>query len=242
MRWLYPGGLSLAVLVGCVDAPTTAESNTETWATDDRDSGDGDGDAGDGDGDGESGDGDGDGEPGDGDGDGDGDGEPGCNGHVELCERAYDKVVFAGTHNAHAASDEGFSQFNANQPHGIPQQLEDGIRVMLLDTYYDEANPDSIVLCHGPCGLGSTPHVEVLGAIVEFLTNNPGEVLTLIYEDHVAPEDLALDYDQTGAIELVYVHEPGQPWPTLGEMVAANTRLVVTAEQGSPPPAWHHKQ
>jgi len=159
---------------------------------------------------------------------------------VELCERRYDEVVFAGTHNAHAVTTEGFSQFNANQIRDIPTQLEDGIRAMLIDTYYDQANPEQIVLCHGPCNLGSTSHAEVLTAMVEFLTANPGEILTLIYEDHVSPDDLAVDYEQTGAIELVYVHEPGSAWPTLGEMVEADTRLVVTAEQGSPPPAWHH--
>lgn len=41
-------------------------------------------------------------------GNGDGDGDPrlGCNGQVELCDRAYDQVVFAGTHNSHAAISE----------------------------------------------------------------------------------------------------------------------------------------
>jgi hypothetical protein len=34
------------------------------------------------------------------------------------------------------------------------------------------------------------------------------------------------------------VHEGGT-WPTLAEMISANTRLVVTAEQGGPPPAWY---
>jgi hypothetical protein len=209
---------------GSVDVTTGA---TETGDGD----GDGDGDPGDGDGDG-------DGDPGDGDGDGD---EPlACSGHVELCERRYDEVVFAGTHNAHSATEEGFSQFNANHQHGIPTQLADGVRVMLLDTYYDEADPSQIVLCHGPCNLGSTPHLEVLTAMVEFLQENPGELLTLIYQDAVTPADLALDYEATGAIDLVYAHPQAQAWPTLGELVAADTRLIVTAESGEPPPAWHH--
>jgi hypothetical protein len=228
-------GLAACVLLlAC--APESEPLADESSST--SESGDGDGD---GDGDGAPGDGDGDGAPGDGDGDGDGDGEPPleCNGHVELCDRPYDEVVFAGTHNAHSATEEGFAPGIANQVHGVATQLQDGVRVMLLDTYYDDADPSVIVLCHGPCFLGSTPHLEVLGQIVEFLNQNPGEVLTLIYEDHVDAADLALDFEATGAVDLVYTHVPGQPWPTLRAMVEADTRLVVTAENQGPPPDWY---
>ncbi len=233
--WLRAGCVFLVSAIACVDEPDVGgHSGTDT--------GDGDGD---GDGDAEPGDGDGDDEhAGDEIGDGDGDGGPapapsGCNGHEQLCDRPYDMVVFPATHNAHSATSEGFSQFVANQAFGVAQQLEDGVRVLLLDTYYDESNPSSIVLCHGPCGLGSTPHLEVLTTIVEFLHAHPKDVITLIYEDHVAAADLAVDYGATGAVELVYTHQTGDPWPTLGEMIAAGTRLVVTAEQGGPPPVWH---
>jgi hypothetical protein len=236
-HWLTLGCSMVVGILACNEVRTpSGDAASETGESGDGDPGDGDP------GDGDPGDDDpGDGDPGDGD-PGDGDGEPAlaCNGHVELCDRPYDEVVFAGTHNAHAATSEGFSAFNANHTHGIPKQLADGVRVMLIDTYYAPGDPSTIVLCHGPCSLGSTPHLEVLDAMVEFLHANPGEILTLIYEDHVSAGDLALDYEQSGAVELVYVHEIGQPWPTLGELIEADTRLIVTAEQGSPPPAWHH--
>ncbi len=161
-----------------------------------------------------------------------------CNGHAELCDRPLDQVVFAGTHNSHSAFEDGYSQFNANQQYGVAQQLDDGVRVLLLDTYY--ADDDSIVLCHGPCALGQTPHLDTLTTIVEFLTQNPGEIVLIIYQDDVAAADLALDYAATGAEALTYAHTQGEPWPTLGELVEANTRLIVTAEVGGPPPAWHH--
>lgn len=210
-------------------------------------SGDGDGDPASGDGDGDSGDGDGDGDsgPGDGDGDtgpGDGDGDPGpaCSGHVELCERPFDEVVFATTHNSHAALDDGFTAFNANHQQGISAQLDAGVRGMLIDTYYEDGPGSPIILCHGPCGLGSISHLDTLQVFVEFLEANPGELLTLIYQDGVSPQDLAVEYETSGAIELVYAHPEGTPWPTLGELVEANTRLIVTAENSGPPPDWHH--
>lgn len=161
-----------------------------------------------------------------------------CNGHAELCDRPLDEVVFAGTHNSHAASENSFSQFNTNQVHGIPTQLAEGVRLLLLDTYY--ADDDSIALCHGPCNLGSIAHLDTLQTIVDFLVTNPGELIAIIYQDDVEAADLALDYAATGADALTYAHEVGDPWPTLGELVEADTRLLVTAEQRSPPPAWHH--
>jgi hypothetical protein len=166
-------------------------------------------------------------------------GEPAlaCNGHVELCDRPLDEVVFGGTHNSHASSADGFSQFNTNQVHAIPTQLADGARLLLMDTYY--ADDDSIVLCHGPCSLGQISHLDTLQTIVDFLVANPGELIAIIYQDDVAAADLALDFAATGADALTYAHPPGTAWPTLGELVEADTRLLITVEQGGAPPDWH---
>lgn len=163
-----------------------------------------------------------------------------CNGRVDLCDRPYDAVVFAGTHNSHAAMDEGFPQINANQVRGIADQLDDGIRVMLIDIYPSDDDPSVVLMCHGPCLLASTPHLEGLGAIADFLRDNPREVVTIIYQDAVEVEAVEADFAATGADALTYAHPSGQPWPTLGEMIDADTRLVITAESGGPPPAWYH--
>lgn len=57
-----------------------------------------------------------------------------CNGHVELCGRRFDEVAFPATHNSMAAADEGW--FFAEQPDGILSQLDHGIRVLLIDSWY----------------------------------------------------------------------------------------------------------
>lgn len=163
-----------------------------------------------------------------------------CNGHVELCERSFDAIVFPGTHNSHSALDDGFPPVIANQQHGLARQLEDGIRVLLLDVYPDETDPSTLLLCHGTCSLASTPHLEGLGVITSFLQANPREVITIIYEDHAPVDAIASDYATTGADALVSTHAAATPWPTLGEMIDADTRLVVTAESGGPPPSWFH--
>jgi hypothetical protein len=57
-----------------------------------------------------------------------------CNGYAVLCDRAYNDVAFPATHNAMSAADQRW--FFAEQPDGIPAQLEHGIRVLLIDSWY----------------------------------------------------------------------------------------------------------
>jgi hypothetical protein len=160
-----------------------------------------------------------------------------CNGLAKLCDRAFNEVVFAGTHNAHASFAYGFTVFNANQNETVGKQLLDGMRVLLMDTYYGD---EGVVLCHGTCSLGSIAHASVLEEIVDFMEMHPNEVVSIVYQDGVSPEDLAVDFESTGAIDLVFTRDGSTPWPTLREMIDSGTRLFVTAESAGPPPAWHH--
>ncbi len=70
-----------------------------------------------------------------------GDPEPepttGCNGHEELCERRYDEVAYAATHNSMSAATEP-GWFTPDQPDGIVDQLDHGIRVLLIDSWYGQ--------------------------------------------------------------------------------------------------------
>jgi hypothetical protein len=58
-----------------------------------------------------------------------------CNGTHALCERRLSEVVFAGTHNSFAASEQPGWHF-ANQRYGISRQLDDGIRAFLIDVHF----------------------------------------------------------------------------------------------------------
>jgi len=59
----------------------------------------------------------------------------GCNGFVQLCSRRLDQVAFAGAHNAMSAADSPGWLFAENL-HGIPSQLEYGIRALLVKSHY----------------------------------------------------------------------------------------------------------
>lgn len=61
-----------------------------------------------------------------------------CNGYAELCERRYDEVAYPATHNSMSAADQP-GWFFAEQPTGVLGQLEDGIRVFLIDSWYGQA-------------------------------------------------------------------------------------------------------
>jgi hypothetical protein len=146
-------------------------------------------------------------------------------------------VCFPGTHNSNSAYEYGYSNLNANHDTGFLAQLQAGVRVMLIDVTYEGGET---MLCHGPCNLGSMPHLEGLAILHDFMVANPREILTIIYQDSIAEEDMEADFVTSGMIDMLYAHTQDDPWPTLAEMIEDNTRLVITAESGGPPPDWLH--
>jgi hypothetical protein len=161
-----------------------------------------------------------------------------CNGHIEYCSRRFNETAFPGSHNSYSAIHEGYSSLIANQLNGITRQLQDGIRVLLLDIYQGDSG--EAVLSHRFSSLGSFLHLEVLREIKNFLENNPQEILTLIYEDHVPYETVHSDYIQSDLLKYAYTHPEGTPWPTLGEMIDGGTRLLVSAENNGQAGSWYH--
>jgi hypothetical protein len=57
-----------------------------------------------------------------------------CDGHVELCDRHYNHVVFAATHNAMSSPD--VVHLWPEQDDNLRQQLDSGVRALLIDTHY----------------------------------------------------------------------------------------------------------
>jgi hypothetical protein len=57
-----------------------------------------------------------------------------CNGYKELCNRSLNEVAFPGAHNAMSAANADF--ITPNQETKIQDQLDAGIRVLLVDAYY----------------------------------------------------------------------------------------------------------
>ena len=167
-----------------------------------------------------------------------------CNGDARLCDRAYDAVSYVATHNAMSNADDGWAP--PNQHHGLERQLADGVRTMLLDTQYPEAQPTVPYLCHGYCEAGKRPLVDALAALRRWLDANPREVLTLIFERYVSTDDTARAFEAAGLLPMVVTHAPQTPWPTLRQMLESGRRLVVfDQDEGGPDwymPLWAHAQ
>jgi hypothetical protein len=67
-----------------------------------------------------------------------------CNGSFGLCDVRLNEAVFAGTHNSFSAADSP-GWFIANQKRTIGRQLEDGIRLFLIDPHWGVSADDGKV-------------------------------------------------------------------------------------------------
>lgn len=208
----------------------------------------------------------------------------GCNGHDELCGRAFNDVAYVSTHNSMSAANEP-GWFIPQQPDSLVSQLDAGVRSLLIDTWYGqrtqggsvtatapgaraaalaeveaEYGPEVVAsalrlrgavnltpigpiepyLCHGLCELGSTPLLPALRGVAAWMGAHPREVVSMVLEDNISPEDTVAAFRQAGLLRYVHTQEPGAPWPTLQQMIDSNERLVVFSQRqpGGPSAPW----
>ncbi len=157
-----------------------------------------------------------------------------CNGHAALCNKRFDEVVFALTHNSQASNDV-FSFLAANQDGDVSQQLAAGIRGLGIKAYW-EANAscgdgsEGMYLYHGDPVFGCIKMEDYLAVVKNFLDNNPNEVLLMTIEGGASTERLDSMYTYSELTPYMFDHTWGENWPTLAEMIASNKRLVVLSD------------
>ncbi|KAK6129006.1 hypothetical protein DH2020_037260 [Rehmannia glutinosa] len=146
----------------------------------------------------------------------------------------FNKYAFLTTHNAFAIED-GLPRLTfTNQEDSVTQQLNNGVRALMLDTYDFEGD---IWLCHsfgGKCHdyTKFEPAIDTLREIEAFLSGNPTEIVTIILEDYVhTPNGLTKVFKDAGLMKywfpLSKMPKNGQDWPLVSDMVANNQRLLV---------------
>jgi len=159
-----------------------------------------------------------------------------CNGWTELCDLTPLEITTPMTHNSHASLERGYHETAANHVAPIPTQLEDGIRALNVDVYEEEGQ---MLACHGYCTLGSQPLDEVWAEIVDFLDAHPREVVWLQLQDGAPLSSILAAFEDAGMHDRAWVHD-GE-WATLGEMVADDTRLILSGGEGGGDEApWYH--
>jgi hypothetical protein len=125
-----------------------------------------------------------------------------------------------------------------NQNFGITRQITDGVRGLMLDTYYNEGD---VHLCHVFCSLGNELLVDGLGKITAFLDAHPYEVLTIIFESYISAADTAAAFAASGLDQYVHTQPLPGSWPTLRQMIESNERLVVLTDDSDDGGfAWYH--
>ncbi|WCJ25540.1 PLC-like phosphodiesterases superfamily protein [Euphorbia peplus] len=151
----------------------------------------------------------------------------------------FNKYAYLTTHNAFAIdaypSRTGIPRLTVtNQEDTVTQQLKNGVRSLMLDTYDFR---EDVWLCHsfgGRCYdyTAFGPAVETLKEIEVFLSANPSEIVTIILEDYVkAPKGLTKVFTAAGLMKywfpLANMPKKGQDWPLVSDMVKRNHRLLV---------------
>lgn len=158
-----------------------------------------------------------------------------CNGHPSLCDSMYNHLCFVMPHNAQAYTPV-FSPLNANQEKDVSGQLADGVRAFTFKTYYTDDNSCGVLdvyVYHGYPSLGCEPFSKWLDVIHDFLESHPREVITLGIEGSAGVLQMQQSFIDADLVKYFYVQHFGDPWPTLGEMIDSNKRLVVFTDRGS---------
>jgi hypothetical protein len=143
------------------------------------------------------------------------------------------------THNSYA-DDASIKVPARNQSRNITQQLNDGVRGLMLDTHEVTVDADPpyqhIMLCHSRIACYES-FAGGLSRVVDFLKANREEVVTIFLENYTGREKLTRAVAQVleakGASDLLF--QPAETgfnidkhnWPRLRDMVARNERLVV---------------
>ena len=161
-----------------------------------------------------------------------------CNNAAKLCDQPYNNITHLGAHNSPFLRDQstGFSS-SGNHFFDSIVQLDAGVRVLTAQVHVEEpkgtAGGANLRLCHASCSLlDAGLFSDWLGTIKQWMDGNPNEVVTIIIvnADEASTADIAAAYEASGIVSYGYVpenpEERMQSWPTLGELVTANTRLV----------------
>ncbi|KAH7930497.1 PLC-like phosphodiesterase [Leucogyrophana mollusca] len=150
-----------------------------------------------------------------------------CNGSPDLCDRSFGNVTFVGAHDSYAV---GINNLATNQDYNITQQMNDGIRMLQMQTH----NQSGVIqLCHTSCALyNGGPLSTYLGTVKSWLDANPNEVLSMLIvnSDDFPPTAFDAVFKSVGLDTISYAPPsasiPATQWPTLGSLIDSGKRLL----------------
>lgn len=172
-----------------------------------------------------------------------------CNGDSALCNRKYDEVSYATTHNAFNYAAGGSVRYLfPNQNYPVSQQLAQGIRAFMIDVHeyqgLDNNFKGKAFVYHNKDLrglLGQEPLTNVLQLFSDFLKQHPREVLTIIFESTAPWKQVEDAFKEVQLIDSLHIQAKGAPWPTLLQMIESGKRLVILGDDNAGDrPSWYH--
>ena len=159
-----------------------------------------------------------------------------CNGHAELCSRKYSNITTIGAHDSAFVG----PLPQDNQDVSVTAQLDAGIRFLQVQSHKNLLG--TLELCHTSCFELDAGSVEsYLSTVKTWLDAHPNEVVTLLIVngDNVPVSEFDDAYTSSDLKSLAYI-PPASPlaldaWPTLQDLITANTRLVAFLDAGADP-------
>ncbi|OTA93063.1 hypothetical protein M434DRAFT_395936 [Hypoxylon sp. CO27-5] len=149
-----------------------------------------------------------------------------CNNSPDLCTRSYNNITHMGAHDSAFLRDESTSNSIAgNQYFNATVALDAGLRLLQAQVHDKDG---AIELCHTSCSLLDAGTLQDwLTPIKTWMDNNPNEVVTLLIvnSDGKDVAEFGTAFSASGIDTYGYTPS-GTSWPTLQEMISANTRLV----------------
>lgn len=157
-----------------------------------------------------------------------------CNGHSELCGKSFGNVTFVGAHDSYAV---GTNNLATNQDYNVTQQLNDGIRMLQMQTH----NQNGVIqLCHTSCALYNGGTLETyLSSVKTWMDANTNDVVSLLIvnSDGFKPSDYDSVFKSVGLDSISFSPSASSltfdSWPTLGSMVDSGKRLVTFLASGA---------
>lgn len=154
----------------------------------------------------------------------------GCNNYPEFCSRRYSNITFVAAHNSPFAVPNNAA---SNQQLGVIDQLNDGIRMLQVQTHYNSTT-STLSCCHTSCDLLNVGTVQsYLANITGWIRTHPYDVVTILLgnADLVGVGNYSAPIVNSGLSKYAYV-PPQIPmnissWPNLSDMILMGKRAVI---------------
>lgn len=179
---------------------------------------------------------------------------------VNYSNKRFNEWTWLTAHNAHLNwHDSEVIYIASNQNLSLDEQLKAGVRGFMFDIDHHECSYfehllntckcEGICLCHGQCsavnlkdGFSRKPLSYALKKLVNFLTRNKNEIVTVFFEDYIRQTiQLTSLFDRISNFKKLLfnphewdVHNNG--WPKISDMIRADKRLVIVDDEQR---AWH---